>query len=117
MVPIGKKRNTKKCKEYRTINLISHAAKAQLRVINKRIYLYMYNKLDGSIEKEQYGFRRGVGTRGAIGLLRVIDERYLERRWRQYVEFVNLEKPFDRVRRDKLLLILEREAPNKKAVL
>ncbi|XP_075213640.1 uncharacterized protein LOC142319852 [Lycorma delicatula] len=47
MIPIEKKRNTKKCEEDRTISLISHAAKVLLRVLNKRIY----NKLDGSIEE------------------------------------------------------------------
>ncbi|XP_075215255.1 uncharacterized protein LOC142321146 [Lycorma delicatula] len=59
MVSIEKKRNTKNCEEHRTFSLISHPAKVLSRILNKRIY----NKLDGSIEEEQYGFRRGVGTR------------------------------------------------------
>ncbi|XP_075237822.1 uncharacterized protein LOC142334041 [Lycorma delicatula] len=105
MVLIEKKRNTKKCEEHRMISVILHATKVLLRVLIKRIY----NTSDDSIEEEQYGFRRDVGTTDAIGLLRVIGQRHMERRWRVYVEFVDLQEAFDRVRWNKLLLDLEKK--------
>ena len=54
LLPIPKKNNAKKCKEYRTISLISHTAKIILRILNRR--------LCSKMEEEQFGFRKGKGT-------------------------------------------------------
>lgn len=104
MIPLEKKRNAKKCEDFRTISLISHAAKVLLRVINRRLR----GRLEESIAEEQFGFRRGKGTRDAIGLLRVIGERYIERGRQLYTVFVDLEKAFDRVQWNKLMNILKK---------
>ncbi|KAJ4428875.1 hypothetical protein ANN_25868 [Periplaneta americana] len=49
------------------------------------------------LEEEQFGFRKGKGTRDANGLLRTMGERYLEKNKEVYIVFVDLEKAFDRV--------------------
>ena len=99
MIPIGKKKNTKKCEEHRTLSLISHAAKILLRALNRRLYTTM---------GEQFGFRSGTGTRDAIGMLRILSERYIEKGRKVYAVFIDLEKAFDRVNWGRLMEILRR---------
>ena len=50
--------------------------------------------------KGQFGFRSGVGTRDAIGVMSMLCERSLEYGNDVYVCFVDFEKAFDRVRWD-----------------
>ena len=59
VVTFQKKPNTKRCEEHRTISLISHASKIPLNTMYGRIYA----KFDAFIEKDQFGFRRKLGTR------------------------------------------------------
>ena len=103
MIPIPKKQGTRKCQEYRTISLISHAAKIMLRVLNRRLV----KKMEESMGEEQYGFRRGRGTRDAIGVVKTIGERYIERGKAVNMCFIDLEKAFDRVNWRKLMEILK----------
>ena len=100
LLPIPKKSNAKKCKEFRTISLISHTAKIFLRILNRR--------LRSKMEEEQFGFRKGKGTRDAIGLIQTIVERYIEKDKDVYTVFVDLEKEFDRVDWKKLMGILKK---------
>ena len=62
------------------------------------------------MEKEQFGFRKGKGTRDAIRLIRTIGERCrpIEKDKDQYAVFVDLEKAFDRVDWNKLMGILKK---------
>ncbi|KAJ4428331.1 hypothetical protein ANN_24350 [Periplaneta americana] len=62
--------------------------------------------MEEQLEEEQFGFRKGKGTRDAIGLLRTIGERYLDKNEEVYVVFVDLEKALDRVDWNKLMGIL-----------
>ena len=62
VVPIEKKSNTFKCEEHRTISLISHASKVILRVLANRLEV----KAKEYLLRDQYGFRKGMGTREAI---------------------------------------------------
>lgn len=48
-----------------------HTGKVLLSVKNRRLV----GKLDDTIEKEQFGFRRRVGTEDVFGLLRSTGER------------------------------------------
>jgi len=57
--------------------------------------------------KDQYGFRKGRGTRDAIAALRVMYERSLEYHKKVYVCYVDFEKAFDRVNWYKLMTILQ----------
>ena len=64
--------------------------------------------MEEELEEEQFGFRKGNGTRAAIGLIRTIGERYIEKD--VYAVFVDLEKAFDRVDWKKLMGILKKIA-------
>ena len=65
-VPIYKKGDKQECGNYRTIALISHASKVLLRVIQKRLEVFLIPE----VPIEQAGFRRGRGTRDHIANLR-----------------------------------------------
>lgn len=93
IVTIPKKPNTLKCEEHRTLSLISHASKIILKIIQNRIR----TKVEESIGKDQYGFRREKGTREAILALRMIIDRRMDLSLETHIAFVDLEKAFDRV--------------------
>jgi len=48
------------------------------------------------LTNEQFGFRKGIGTRDAIGVLRTLGERSLQHNKDLYVCFIDYEKAFDR---------------------
>ena len=73
LLPIPKRSNVKKCKEFRTISLISHTAKILLRILNRRLHSKMEEL------EEQLCSRKGKGTRDTIGLIRTIGGRYIEK--------------------------------------
>ncbi|KAJ4440732.1 hypothetical protein ANN_08956 [Periplaneta americana] len=54
-------------------------------------------KMEEQLGEEQFDLKKGKDTRDAIGLLRTIHRRYLEKNKDVYVAFVDLEKAFDRV--------------------
>src|SRR6218665_3723247 len=93
------------CEDHRTISLLTHASKIVLRVLTKR--LQSRAERDNCIG-DQYGFRKGKGTRDAIGALRVLTERSLQHGQNIYVCFVDYEKAFDRVDWNKLMNALRR---------
>ena len=68
MIQIEKKVNAMECEDHRTISLISHASKIMLKVLTRRIEA----KAKGFSSCNQFGFRRGCGTRDAIDVKRVI---------------------------------------------
>jgi len=57
--------------------------------------------------EDQFGFRRGKGTRDAIWMLRIISERTLEMDEELSVCFIDWQKAFDRVNWTKLMQILK----------
>ena len=60
------------------------------------------------LSDDQFGFRKGTGTRDAISTLRVLTERSLEVDRDVYVSFIDYEKAFDRVDWKKLMRVLRR---------
>ena len=70
MIALKKKTRAIKCSEHRTVSLIAHTAKILRRRIER--------KIEDVLGEEQFGFRRGKGTRDAIGMMRIIAERTLE---------------------------------------
>jgi len=103
MIPLPKKANAVECGDHRTISLISHASKIMLRILTKRIEA----KARDFIGRNQFGFRREVGTRDAIGVMRMLCERSLENGNDVYICFVDFEKAFDRVDWIRMLKILK----------
>ena len=93
MVPLQKKQNATECDDHRTISLISHASKILIGILTKRVE----DKVNDYMGKTQFGFRKGCGTRVAIGVMRMLCERSLELNNDIYVCFVDIEKAFDRV--------------------
>ena len=61
-IPIFNKGNAKKCSNYHTIALISHASKVILKILRARLQEYMNHELPDV----QAGFRKGRGTRDQI---------------------------------------------------
>ena len=74
LIPLPKKCNAVDCGDHRTISLIAHASKIMLKVLTKRVEA----KTGEFIGRNQFGFRKGYGTRDAIGVLRTLCERSLE---------------------------------------
>jgi hypothetical protein len=99
MIALKEKPQATKCSNHRTISLIARTAKILRRRIERKI-------VDG-IREDQFGFRRGKGTRDAIGMLRIISERTLEIDVELCVCFIDWQKAFDRVNWTKLMQILK----------
>ena len=70
-IPIPKKGNAKKCSNYCTIALISHASKVMLKILQARLQQYVNCEL----RDVQAGFRKGRGTRDQIANIRWIMEK------------------------------------------
>ena len=75
MIALKKKTKAIKCSDYRTISLIAQTAKIIAKILRRRIE----KKIEDVLGEDQFGFRREKGTRGAIGMMRII----AERTWRQ----------------------------------
>ena len=73
-IPIPKKGNAKKCSNYRTIAVISHASKVMLKILRARLQQYM-NRERPDV---QAGFRKGRGTRDQIANILWIMEKARE---------------------------------------
>ena len=61
-IPVPKKGNAKKCSNYHTISLISHASKVMLKILQARLQQY----LNCEIPDVQAGFKKLRGTRDQI---------------------------------------------------
>ena len=64
----------KKCSNYHTIVLISHASKVMLKILQARLQQYVNHKLPDI----QAGFRKGRGVRGQIANIHWITEKARE---------------------------------------
>ena len=64
-------------------------------------------KIEDVLGEDQFRFRRGKGTRDAIGMLRIISERTLQIDEELSVCFIDWQKAFDRVNWTKLMQILK----------
>ena len=69
-----KKGNAKKCSNYCTIALISHASKVMLKILQGRLQQYVNHELPGV----QAGFRKGRGTGDQIANIRWIIKKMRE---------------------------------------
>ena len=69
-----KKGNAKECSNYRTIELISHASKVMLKILQTRLGEYVNRELPDV----QAGFRKGRGTRDQIANIHWIIEKARE---------------------------------------
>ena len=77
-------------------------SKILLKVLRKRIEGRVGDYIS---RRSQFDFRKGLGTRDAIGVIRMLVERTLEQSNEMYVCFVDFEKAFDRVKWDQLMAV------------
>ena len=64
------------CSEHRTISTRSQVAEIVLKVLEER----RKGKVDETVDKAQFGFRKGMGTRTATFMLRAAMERALKKK-------------------------------------
>jgi hypothetical protein len=93
MYALKKKPKATKCSDHRTISIIAYAAKIVTRRLRRRIE----RKTEDALGEDRFGFRRGKGTRDAIGMLRIISERTLFIDEELCAYFINWMKAFDLV--------------------
>ena len=74
LIPIPKKGNAKKCSNYCTVALISHASKVMFKILRGRFQQYMNQELPDV----QARFRKGRGTRDQIAYICWIMEKARE---------------------------------------
>src|SRR5437867_3684575 len=103
ITPLPKKHNIVNCSDYRTISPICHASKIMLKVLTKRIEA----KAKHLWGRNHFGFRKGCGTRDAVGVMRTLCGRSLECGNEVYICFVDFGKAFDRVNWVKMFEILK----------
>ena len=103
-IVIPKKEGATDCEKHRTICIMSQVAKMVLKVIGQRLKA----KVEEFVDEEQYGFRKGKGTREAIQVLRTIIERSIEKQKDLFMCFVDFEKAFDTVKHGALVETLKK---------
>jgi hypothetical protein len=104
LIKIPKKGNLSECNNWRGITLLSISSKIMTIVILNRIR----EKIDQRLKKEQAGFRKNHSCVDLINTLGIIIEQSNEWNERLYLVFIDFEKAFDSVSRDKIWKIMER---------
>ena len=99
-MPIPKKGSAKKCSNYRTIELISHASKIMLKIFQVRLQQYVNCELP-DVQDVQAGFRESRGTRDQIANSHWIIEKAREFQKNVYC-FIDYAKAFDCVDHNRL---------------
>ena len=81
-----------------------YEAKIIAKILRRRIE----RKIEDVLGEDQFAFRKGKGTRDAIGMMRIIAERTLEIDEGLCICFIDWQKVFDCVNWTKLMQILKR---------
>jgi hypothetical protein len=92
-IALKKKPQATKFSDHRTISLIAHMVKIIAKILRRRIE----KKNEDVLGEDQFEFRRGKGTRDAVGMLRIISEQTLEIDEELSVCFIDWQKAFNRV--------------------
>ena len=103
-IPIPKKGNAKKCSNYLTTALISHATKVMLKILQGRLQQYMKQEFPDI----PAGFRKGRRTGDQIANIHWIMEKAREFQKNIYFGFIDYAKAFNCVDHNKLWKILKR---------
>ena len=90
-IPIRKKGNVKKCSNYHTIALISHASKVMLKILQARLQQYVNCELPDI----QVVFRKSRGTRDQIANILWIIKEARKFHKNMYICFIDYDKAFD----------------------
>ena len=103
IIPIFKKGDRKECTNYRGISLLSLPGKVYAKCLERKCREIVESKL----EDGQCGFRPGRSTTDQVFTLRQVFEKSWEYAKDVFTCFVDLEKAYDRVPRDKLWGVLQ----------
>jgi len=90
------------CANHRTISLMSHLLKVLLKIVLQRIR----RKILPEIPQTQFGFMKDRGTRNAIFVMRMLEERAIEHQQDIFLCFIDYQKAFDKVRHTELFKML-----------
>ena len=101
-IPTPKKGNAKECSNYCTIELISHASKVMLKILQAKLQQYV----NCEISDVQAAFRKGRGTRDQIAIC-LITEKARELQKNIYFCFIDYARVFDCVEHNMLWKILQ----------
>ena len=93
MVALEKEPAATKCSDHHTISLITNTAKIVARILRRRIK----REIEDVLGKDQFGRRRGKGTRDAIDIQRIISERTLDIDEELFAFFIDWQKAFHHV--------------------
>ena len=102
IVPVYKKGSRLDCTNYRGISLMSVVGKVFARVLNERVKGLTVDK----VPDVQGGFRAGRGCNDQIFAVKQIVEKTIEEDKKTYMAFVDSEKAYDSVSREKLWKVL-----------
>jgi len=105
MVPLHKGGPLDDPDNFRGISLTSILSKVFLHIINSRLQTWVDD--NNLIGEEQAGFRRGYSTIDNIFVLSGLIQKYLNRRRKLYMMFVDYRKAFDTVSRQAVHAALE----------
>ena len=87
-VVIPKKQKGTKCRDYRTISLMSHGMKLLLKIILNK----MIKTIDREVGELQFGFREKTGTQEAIFVLKILMERSIQVQKDVHLCFIDYKK-------------------------
>ena len=91
------------CTNYRRISLMSAVGKVFARILNERVKFVLVDK----VMDEQGGFRVGRGSNDQIFAVKQLLEKTIEKDKKIYMAFMDLEKVYDNVHREKLSKVLD----------
>ena len=108
IVPLHKKGDKNNPGNYRGISLLNIASKIFTSILNKRLTKWVES--EGKVCEEQAGFRKGYSTVDHVYTLMSMISNCLngKRKSKLYVAFIDYQKAFDTVDRDKLWVILQK---------
>jgi len=101
------KKGTSKCENYRGINLLPTAYNFFANIIKNRLNEYLEDE-----KVEQCCFRKGRSCTDAIFTVQQIMEKRKERNLQLFLLFIDYEKAYDNVNRDKLWEMMDNKIPN-----
>jgi len=107
-INIHKKGTKSKCENYGGISLLPTAYKLFANIIKKRLNEYLEEEM---VEK-QCGFRMGRSCTDAIFTVQQIMEKRKEHNLPLFLLFIDCEKAYDNVNRDKLWEMMDNKFPN-----
>jgi sorting nexin-29 len=108
VINIHKKGTKSNCENNRGITLLPTAYKLFASIIKNRINEH----LEDEMVEEQCGFRKGRSCTHAIFTVQQIIEKRKERILPLFLLFIDYEKAYDNVNRDKLWEMMENKIPN-----